>query len=225
MNIIKTINNSEYKFILASNSPRRKELLKMIGIEFEVFPANIDENISEYNDFGDYVSKLSKMKANHIKNIFIEKQQNGKYLILAADTIVVINNVVLNKPEDADDAFKMLSLLSNDTHQVYTGFCLIDLVIGRDDYKKSNNSNNSYENIISNFEVTDVSFRQLSDEEIYDYIETGSPMDKAGAYGIQEDLGAVFVNKIVGDYYNVVGLPLQKVFVNLQKLFTPKSNN
>lgn len=222
MNIIKTINNSEYKFILASNSPRRKELLKMIGIEFEVLPADIDENIREYNDFGDYVSKLSKMKANHIKNIFIDKQQNGKYLILAADTIVVINNVVLNKPIDADDAFKMLSLLSDNTHQVYTGFCLIDLVVGDDN---SINSLNQTENIISNYEVTDVSFRRLSDEEINDYIETGSPMDKAGAYGIQEDLGAVFVNKIVGDYYNVVGLPLQKVFVTLQNLFTPKLNN
>lgn len=215
MNIIKTINKSDYKFILASNSPRRKELLKMIGIEFEVIPANIDENISEYNDFGDYVCKLSNMKANHIKVALIDKKEKGKYIILAADTIVAINNIVLNKPEDKKDAFKMLSLLSDDTHQVYTGFCLIELVIESD---KSDNK----ANVISSYEVTDVSFRRLSDEEIVDYIETGSPMDKAGAYGIQEDLGAVFVNKIVGDYYNVVGLPIQKVFVTLQELFSKK---
>lgn len=210
MNIIKKINSSDYKFILASNSPRRKELLKMIGLEFEVVPANIDENITNYSDFGDYVCKLSNMKANHIKNIFIDKKLEGKFIILAADTIVAINDLVLNKPADKIDAFRMLTLLSNNTHQVYTGFCLIELnVTNKLEYS---------ENIIFNYEKTDVSFRQLSDEEIYDYIETGSPMDKAGAYGIQEDLGAVFVNKIVGDYYNVVGLPIQKVYTYLQTI-------
>lgn len=200
MNIIKQINNSEYKFILASNSPRRKELLSMIGLEFEVKPANIDENITEYSDFSDYVMKLSKQKAEFIAEDLQKTNSGEKYIILAADTIVAINGQVLNKPIDYKEAFDMLSLLSNNTHEVYTGFCLI---------------NSEAKKIISDFVVTEVTFRELSDIEIDDYIQTGSPMDKAGAYGIQEDLGAVFVSKINGDYYNVVGLPLQKLYVSL----------
>ena len=201
MNIIKQINNSEYKFILASNSPRRKELLAMIGLEFEIKPANIDENITEYSDFSDYVMKLSKQKAEFIAADLQKTNSGGKYIILAADTIVAINGQVLNKPQDYKEAFEMLSLLSNNTHEVYTGFCLI---------------NSETKKIITEYEVTEVTFRELSDIEIDDYIQTGSPMDKAGAYGIQEDLGAVFVSRIDGDYYNVVGLPLQKLYISLK---------
>jgi septum formation protein len=200
MNIIKQINNSEYKFILASNSPRRKELLAMIGLEFEVKPANIDENITDYFDFSDYVMKLSKQKAEFIAEDLQKTNSGEKYIILAADTIVAINGQVLNKPLDYKEAFAMLSLLSNNTHEVYTGFCLI---------------NSETKKVVTDFEVTEVTFRELSDVEIDDYIQTGSPMDKAGAYGIQEDLGAVFVSKINGDYYNVVGLPLQKLYISL----------
>lgn len=205
MNIIKQINNSEYKFILASNSPRRKELLAMIGLEFEVKPANIDENITDYFDFSDYVMKLSKQKAEFIAEYLqktnLQKSNAGeKYIILAADTIVAINGQVLNKPLDYKEAFEMLSLLSNNTHEVYTGFCLI---------------NSETKKVVTDFEVTKVTFRELSNIEIDDYIQTGSPMDKAGAYGIQEDLGAVFVSRIDGDYYNVVGLPLQKLYISL----------
>ena len=200
MNIIKQINNSEYKFILASNSPRRKELLAMIGLEFEVKPANIDENITDYFDFSDYVMKLSKQKAEFIAEELQKTNSGEKYIILAADTIVAINGQVLNKPLDYKEAFAMLSLLSNNTHEVYTGFCLI---------------NSETKKVVTDFEVTKVTFRELSDVEIDDYIQTGSPMDKAGAYGIQEDLGAVFVSKINGDYYNVVGLPLQKLYISL----------
>ena len=200
MNIIKQINNSEYKFILASNSPRRKELLAMIGLEFEVKPANIDENITDYFDFSDYVMKLSKQKAEFIAEDLQKTNSGERYIILAADTIVVINGQVLNKPLDYKEAFEMLSLLSNNTHEVYTGFCLI---------------NSETKKVVTDFEVTEVTFRKLSDIEIDDYIKTGSPMDKAGAYGIQEDLGAVFVSRINGDYYNVVGLPLQNLYVNL----------
>lgn len=200
MNIIKQINNSEYKFILASNSPRRKELLAMIGLEFEVKPANIDENITDYFDFSDYVMKLSKQKAEFIAEELQKTNSGEKYIILAADTIVAINGQVLNKPLDYKEAFEMLSLLSNNTHEVYTGFCLI---------------NSETKKVVTDFEVTKVTFRELSNIEIDDYIQTGSPMDKAGAYGIQEDLGAVFVSKINGDYYNVVGLPLQKLYISL----------
>ena len=200
MNIIKQINNSEYKFILASNSPRRKELLSMIGLEFEVKPANIDENITDYFDFSDYVMKLSKQKAEFIAEDLQKTNSGERYIILAADTIVVINGQVLKKPLDYKEAFEMLSLLSNNTHEVYTGFCLI---------------NSETKKIVTDFEVTEVTFRKLSDIEIDDYIKTGSPMDKAGAYGIQEDLGAVFVSRINGDYYNVVGLPLQNLYVSL----------
>lgn len=200
MNIIKQINNSEYKFILASNSPRRKELLAMIGLEFEVKPANIDENITDYFDFSDYVMKLSKQKAEFVAEDLRKTNSGEKYIILAADTIVAINGQVLNKPLDYKEAFAMLSLLSNNTHEVYTGFCLI---------------NSETKKVVTDFEVTKVTFRELSNIEIDDYIQTGSPMDKAGAYGIQEDLGAVFVSRINGDYYNVVGLPLQKLYISL----------
>ena len=200
---MKQINNSGFKFILASNSPRRKELLSMIGLEFEVKPANIDENITEYKDFSDYVMKLSKLKAEFIAEELhhsISDKNRNKYIILASDTIVVINGQVLNKPQDYKEAYEMLSLLSNNTHEVYTGICLI---------------NTQTMKTITDYEVTEVTFRKLSDIEIDDYIQTGSPMDKAGAYGIQEDLGAVFVSRINGDYYNVVRLPLQKLYIRL----------
>lgn len=211
MNIIQKINNSDYKFILGSNSPRRKELLKMIGLEFEVIVSDVDEDIPHTKNYSQYVNFLSEAKAKSVMQHC--SQKFDKLIILAADTIVVNNENILNKPSNFDEAFGMLSALSNNTHRVFTGFTII--------ISNCNDKNNDKHNfkIINDFEVTEVTFRKLSNIEITDYINTGSPMDKAGAYGIQEDLGAVFVSKINGCYYNVVGLPLQKIYVKLAEIF------
>nr|HPI37597.1 Maf family protein [Ignavibacteriaceae bacterium] len=130
-------------------------------------------------------------------------KRKRKGIYITADTIVVYKNKVLNKPVDENDAYKMLSFLSNKTHTVYTGFCIFNSV------------NNK---LINDFEKTDITFRKLGKDEIWDYIKSGSPMDKAGAYGIQDDYGAVFIKKINGCYYNVVGLPLTKVYQSILRV-------
>ena len=131
------------------------------------------------------------------------KEKIKKGIIITADTIVVLNKEILGKPINEKDAFKILNKLSGKTHIVYTGFAI---------------SNLQEEKTIIDYEKTLVTFRKLNRKEILDYIRTGSPMDKAGAYGIQDDFGAVFIKKINGCYYNVVGLPLSKVYSTLQKV-------
>ena len=124
-------------------------------------------------------------------------------IIITADTIVVLDNQIIGKPKNKKDAERILKKLSGRTHKVYTGFSVFNSVNGK---------------IITEYEKTFVKFRELNKKEIVDYISTGSPMDKAGAYGIQDDFGAVFVEKINGCYYNVVGLPLTKVYKSLLKV-------
>jgi septum formation protein len=126
-------------------------------------------------------------------------------LYIGSDTIVVLGNEILEKPADSKDAAKMLQKLSSNTHTVYTGVALFDSANKKEDIR---------------YEETKVSFRQLNAKEIDAYISTGSPMDKAGAYGIQDDFGAVFVNRIEGCYYNIVGLPLQLLYKMLMEYFT-----
>ena len=143
-----------------------------------------------------------------MKRLSIEKLNHAllkikKGIIITADTIVVIENHILGKPKNKIDAKRILKKLSGRTHNVYTGYSIY------------NSSNNKF---ITDFENTLVTFRKLSNEEIDDYISTGSPMDKAGAYGIQDDFGAVFIEKIDGCYYNVVGLPLAKVYHSLLRI-------
>jgi len=130
-----------------------------------------------------------------------KKVQNG--IIITADTIVVLDKKVIGKPKNYKDAIKILLMLSGRVHTVYTGFCVLN--------QKKNK-------LITDFEKTKVEFRLLSKDEIIDYVDGGSPMDKAGAYGIQDDFGAVFVKQINGCYYNVVGLPLTKLYNALRKL-------
>ncbi|MFN4902090.1 MAG: Maf family protein [Ignavibacteria bacterium] len=183
-----------YPLILASQSPRRRQLLSQIGLTYSILPANIDEDaVSLALPPQEYVRELSKRKALYIR----EEIGGAKAIILGADTIVVIDGRILNKPTDPDDAFLMLKQLSNRMHEVFTGITLVESHTG---------------NIKSEVQRTEVYFRELDDEEIRQYIASGSPMDKAGAYGIQEDYGAVFVSKINGCYYNVVGLPLEKLY-------------
>jgi len=200
--IIKLLNINK-PFILASKSPRRKKLLEQLGFELTIMPASINENdIDENIPPADYVMELSSRKARKVAANISENS-----IVLGSDTTVVLDRKIINKPQSKDHAFEMLNMLSGNTHKVFTGITLIDT------------ENNK---MISDFSETDVTFRKLEDNEIWAYIDTGSPMDKAGAYGIQDDFGAVFVNHIVGCYYNIVGLPLEKFYVTLKKLINEK---
>ena len=183
-----------FPLILASQSPRRRLLLGQIGLDFSILPADIDEDaVSLALPPKEYVQELSQRKAHFVR----EEIGGAKAIILGADTIVVIDGTILNKPTDPENAFAMLKQLSNRMHEVFTGITLVESHTGK---------------IQSEVQRTEVYFRELDDQEIWDYIASGSPMDKAGAYGIQEDYGAVFVSKINGCYYNVVGLPLEKLY-------------
>ncbi len=171
------------QLILASQSPRRKELLGLFRVPFTVQAADIDETMDPARPPCEEVARLSRQKA-----LAIPRQPED--VVVAADTIVVAENQVLGKPRDEADAFRMLKLLSGRSHQVMTG-----LTVVRGD------------GIVSCTEVTDIRFRPLSDGEILAYIRTGEPMDKAGSYGIQGG-AALFAEGINGDYFNVVGLPV-----------------
>jgi septum formation protein len=184
------------KLILASRSPRRQLLLRQMGLDFEIRESGIDEVFDTIKSFEANVMFLSEQKALHIARSVDDA------IIIGADTIVVLDKHILGKPSDAQDASKMLTRLSGRIHEVYTGFTLFD--------RPSNQS-------MSAFEVTKVKFRVLLPDEIAEYVNSGSPMDKAGAYGIQDDYGAVFVEKVDGCFYNVVGFPLTKFYTTLQQ--------
>ena len=169
--------------ILASASPRRKELLGLFRVPFEIRVADIDETMDPQKSPFDEVARVSRLKALAVA------RQSGE-TVIAADTIVVCEGKVLGKPHNAQEASEMLHLLSGRDHQVMTGVT----VAGGAGVKTFT-------------EVTDLHFRELSDQEIEDYIATGEPMDKAGAYGIQGG-AALFCQRLVGDYYNVMGLPV-----------------
>ena len=182
---------------LASKSPRRRKLLKQLNLKFKSFSVEMDEQINPGEKPYNAVLRLSKEKLDLAKS----KIKNG--VIITADTIVVLDKTILGKPLNKEDAFRILKLLSGRTHIVYTGYSIF-------------NSRNH--KTISEYEKTEVTFRELTNEEITDYINGGSPMDKAGAYGIQDDFGAVFIKKINGCYYNVVGLPLAKFYHALLRI-------
>ncbi|HUX93602.1 MAG TPA: Maf family protein [Ignavibacteriaceae bacterium] len=188
---------SNLPIYLASKSPRRKRLLKQLNLKFKIVNADIEENFLK----GELPMRTVKRLA--LEKLFAAKVSVKKGIIITADTIVVIDGQIIGKPVDAKDAKRILRKLSGRTHIVYTGFTLHNT-----DTKKT----------ITGYERTNVTFRNLTAQEIIDYISTGSPMDKAGAYGIQDDFGAVFVKKICGDYYNVVGLPLTKLYQALLKV-------
>lgn len=182
---------------LASKSPRRKKLLKQIGVQFKSFSVDLHEEIYDGEHPIQTVKRLALHKFEHAALCV----KDG--IVITADTIVVLDKKIIGKPKNKKDAFNMLSFLSNRKHAVYTGF-----VVG-------NLSNNK---MIIDYEKTYVTFNKLTSKEIKEYIESGSPMDKAGAYGIQDDFGAVFIKEINGCYYNVVGLPLSKVYLSLIKV-------
>jgi len=188
------------QIVLASASDRRKELLQRLGIEFKVMISDFNEESVDFDgDCSKYVQTLATGKVLDIsKNL---QDKSGK-IIIGCDTVVSINHEVLGKPKDKRDAFLMLKKLSGKEHQVYSGITLL---------------NTENKKIISDFQCTRVIFSELKDEIINWYIETGEPMDKAGSYGIQGYAGS-FVKEIHGCYYNVVGLPLNKLSFMLRDM-------
>ena len=186
------------KIILASASPRRKELLSQIGWEFDVQVSRVEENITKIHP-GEIVEELSELKARAVFS-----QTKGDVLVIGADTVVAHKGQILGKPKDHQDAVQMLTELQDDTHQVYTGVTLCMRFAGQ-------------ETVRTFYESTEVTFYPMSREEIQWYVETGEPMDKAGAYGIQ-GLAGRFVRQIKGDYNNVVGLPAARLYQEVKQL-------
>ena len=206
------------KLILASKSPRRNEILKNLNIDFTVITTDADESSinPEGLDVGVYVQELAMLKA---ADCIKKTESDDELIIIAADTVVSIDGLILGKPKNEEDAFLMLKNLSGRTHEVYTGFC----VMRSTDAK-----------CLCEACVTKVLFKELSDEEIRDYIKTdeykdktGIPIwntkkpweDKAGGYGIQEPFGMKYIKRIEGDYYNVVGLPISRICQVLKNEF------
>jgi septum formation protein len=183
----------ELNLVLASASPRRKELLAQAGYDFEVIPPNIPEVRLPNEDPNAFVTRLAREKAQFVFAGLMGKENSGERLVLGADTIVVTTEEILGKPTDAEDAARMLRLLSGRIHQVITGVCLL-----------------STEATEVAAETTDVTMKELTEPEIAAYIATGEPMDKAGAYGIQ-GYAARWIPRIEGCYFNVVGLPIARV--------------
>nr|WP_296084460.1 Maf family protein [uncultured Blautia sp.] len=188
------------KIILASASPRRRELLAAAGVIFQICASEGEEKITAENP-DEVVCELSALKAAEIASKF--ELEDGT-VIIGADTIVSYMNKILGKPSDEQDAFETLKMLQGNTHQVYTGVTVLVKKYG--EWEKH-----------SFAERTDVTFYPVTDEEIHTYIKSGEPMDKAGSYGIQGSFG-IYVKKIQGDYTNVVGLPVGRLFYEMKKL-------
>ena len=184
-----------YNFILGSNSPRRKEILKEIGLDFSVYPSNIDENFNKEMKLENIGVFLAEKKANAIKN---ELKEND--ILITADTTVIHNKELLSKPENTLEAKVMLNKLSGKSHKVITGVCLLS---------KNKKCTFSCETIVT--------FNNLEIKEIEFYINKFKPFDKAGSYGIQEWIGLIGIEKIEGSYTNVVGLPASMLYTKLKK--------
>ena len=180
----------ETKIILASASPRRADLLRTIGVEFEVAPSQVQERPLVDEAPPDYITRIARAKVIAVAR----KRESG--LVIGADTIVVLDGNVLGKPRDEEDAEQMLRQLSGRWHAVMTGVALYDVSTRRE---------------VADYDKTLVRFAQLTDKEIEWYSRSGEPMDKAGAYAIQ-GLGSLFIEEIAGNYFNVVGLPIPLVY-------------
>lgn len=189
------------ELILASASPRRKELLEKIGLPFTVQPAKGEERITQKSPAA-VVMELSRQKAEEIAAV-----QTEDCIIIGADTVVAKGEKIMGKPKDAADAKQMLRSIADDCHQVYTGVTLI--------------RTGAHPQSVTFQEKTDVFLYPISDAELDAYIASGDPMDKAGAYGIQGDF-AIYVKRIAGDYYNVVGLPIGRVYQELKRMLFVK---
>ena len=180
------------KLILGSNSPRRKEILKLAGFEFDVVVKEVAENFPEYIAPEEVPVYLAELKSNAFQNMAAD------ICVITADTVVILNGSILGKPKDENEAANMLQKMSGKEHKVVSG---VSIKLDK--------------NRISFSDITTVKFRQLSNNEIDYYISNYKPMDKAGAYGIQEWIGLVGIEKIEGSFYNVMGLPIHKVYNEL----------
>ena len=190
-------NLKKYKVILASNSPRRKDLLAGLGVDYEVRTLpDVDESYPETLQGADIPLYIAKEKAD----AYVAMMQPGE-LMITADTIVWLDGKVLGKPRDREDALQMLRTMSGRTHEVFTGVCITTT-----DWQRSFTAQ------------TEVRFATLSEEEIAYYVDNFQPMDKAGAYGVQEWIGFIGVENISGSYYNIMGLPVQKLYRELLKV-------
>lgn len=190
------LNNSGYHFILASQSPRRQMLLKELNLDFEILVKPTDEFYPQHLQREAIALYVSKKKAA----AFDPSSLGDKTLVITADTIVWLNGECIGKPENEEDAIQMLTKLSGNVHSVYTGVCLL-----------------TRERFHSFSVCTDVYFKKLSPEEITYYVSHYKPFDKAGAYGIQEWIGYIGIERIEGSYYNVMGLPVQRLYCELKK--------
>lgn len=188
----------EYRLILASQSPRRRELLSGMGLDFEIIPSDSEEKM-EGDHPGEIVMHLARQKAEAVYQELAAPSLNKPLLVIGADTVVAFQGEIMGKPASPEEAYDMLSKLSGNTHQVYTGVCLMGSSKSRSFYVQ-----------------TDVTCYALSDEEIWEYIGTKDPFDKAGGYGIQGSFG-VHIEKIHGDYNNVVGLPVSRLYQELKQ--------
>lgn len=180
--------------ILASQSPRRKLLLRQIGLTFTVRPSDVREDLWDHETPRHNAKRIALSKAVKVAG----EVKSG--IVIGADTIVVLGKSILGKPRSATEARRMLRRLSGRMHTVYTAFALIDVATRKK---------------VVRIEATKVWFRKLANKEIIEYVRSGSPMDKAGAYGIQDDYGAVFVRRVEGCFYNVVGFPLTSFYQTL----------
>ena len=190
-----------YQVILASNSPRRKEILTQVGIDFTVLPSSVEEVITKTIP-EEVVQELSLQKAQDVATHFVTQQRDDTAIIIGADTVVAINDSILGKPKDDQDASNMIKQLQGNEHSVFTG---VSIVICKGEEQ----------NILQFYEETKVEVNPMTEEEIMSYLSMGDHKDKAGAYGIQGSFGA-YIKGIQGDYYNVVGFPIAR-FVQVLK--------
>jgi septum formation protein len=186
------------RLIRASASPRRAEILRDAGFTFEVKPAHVDETRLPRESAADYVARLASTKAHLVAQSLAGTR--GKAFVIGADTVVVAGRRILGKPQNAADARRILRLLSGKIHKVFTGVSVVGVPNGKE---------------AIHVEITRVQFGRLSDEDIRNYLATSEPFDKAGAYGIQ-GIGGRFVRRIEGCYFNVMGLPLSRVWTMLR---------
>lgn len=190
----------DYNIILASGSPRRQEFFKGLGLDFEIRLKPIEEVYPKhlvYFEISDYLAQL--------KSVPFEKELKDNDILITSDTIVWLNQTAIGKPKNEQDAFNMISSLSGNTHEVITSICF---------------KTKTTQKIVHS--ITKVTFKNLSDEEIWYYIKNFNPLDKAGAYGIQEWIGYIGVTKIEGSYFNVMGLPVHLVYETLNDIVNPK---
>ena len=187
----------QYKIFLASQSPRRRELLTGMGVEFEVMKTDVEETYDSSWSPEEIVMHLSKLKLSPIDM----SQYDPKTLFIACDTIVVVGGRIIGKPQDKADAVRMLNMLSGNTHTVYSGLTVA-----------------TPEKTLTDYRATEVVFETLSDEMIQYYIDTYKPFDKAGSYGVQEWIGRVGIREVKGSFYNVMGLPTRLLWQLLEEI-------